>query len=254
MVFSVTEKEEESWGEVIRKGRNEPKGKRNLWSSVNEGSRNQRQIKRGKFFTFFLACIASVSNRVIARKLERKQKKGWRGRGRGEEEVCGQAVPSFPSPSPVIHVFCSCPSFLDEPREETLATQATFFCVFVFLKGPCRADIAVLETDHDFFWRRTGGWKTFTCKHFFKCGSCCKQFFVCLPLPGSTLFLFAYNLFQCLQPLQTIYSKIFQPHPPPPPIKKIMVCPLGQLCLSHYLMSRKNKFVLFVCLAKLASH
>ena len=38
--------------------------------------------------------------------------------------VCGQAVPSFPSPSPVIHFFCSCPSFLDEPREETLATQA----------------------------------------------------------------------------------------------------------------------------------
>ena len=24
----------------------------------------------------------------------------------------------------VIHFFCSCPSFLDEPREETLATQA----------------------------------------------------------------------------------------------------------------------------------
>ena len=38
--------------------------------------------------------------------------------------VCGQAVPSFPSPSPVNHFFCSCPNFLDEPREETLATQA----------------------------------------------------------------------------------------------------------------------------------
>ena len=46
-----------------------------------------------------LACVASVSNRVITRRLERKQKKG-------------------------IHFFCSCPSFLDEPREETLATQA----------------------------------------------------------------------------------------------------------------------------------
>ena len=43
-----------------------------------------------------LACVASVSNRVIARKVERKQKM----------------------------FFCSCPSFLDEPREETLATQA----------------------------------------------------------------------------------------------------------------------------------
>ena len=70
----------------------------------------------------FLARVASVSNRVIARKVEQKQKKGWRGRGRGEE------VPSFPSPSPVIHFFfCSYPSFLDEPREETLATQAIAF-------------------------------------------------------------------------------------------------------------------------------
>ena len=60
-----------------------------------------------------LACVASVSNRVITRRLERKQKKG-----------------SFvPLPLPVIHFFCSCPSFLDEPREETLATQATFMLV-----------------------------------------------------------------------------------------------------------------------------
>ena len=28
-------------------------------------------------------------------------------------------------PSPSFMFFCSCPSFLDEPREETLATQAT---------------------------------------------------------------------------------------------------------------------------------
>ena len=33
-----------------------------------------------------LTCIASVSNRVIARKLEREQKKKG-GRGRGEEET-----------------------------------------------------------------------------------------------------------------------------------------------------------------------
>ena len=66
-------------------------------------------------FSFYVACVASVSNRVIARKLEREQKKG-----------------SFPSPSPVIHfVFCSCPSFLDEPREETLATQATFYVLCI---------------------------------------------------------------------------------------------------------------------------
>ena len=66
-----------------------------------------------------LACVASVSNRGIARKLERKQKKVEGGEG-GEK----RKLPSFPSPSPVIF-FCSGPSFLDEPREETLATQAT---------------------------------------------------------------------------------------------------------------------------------
>ena len=54
-----------------------------------------------------LACVASVSNRVIARKLERKQKKG-----------------RSPPPPPSFMFFCSCPSFLDESREETLATQA----------------------------------------------------------------------------------------------------------------------------------
>ena len=67
-----------------------------------------------------IACVASVSNRVIARKLEREQKKRLKGEGKGRR------VPSFPSPSPVINFFffSSCPRFLDEPREETLATQA----------------------------------------------------------------------------------------------------------------------------------
>ena len=39
--------------------------------------------------------------------------------------VCGQAVPSFPSPSPVIPFFCSRPNFSRRTRAETLATQAT---------------------------------------------------------------------------------------------------------------------------------
>ena len=40
--------------------------------------------------------------------------------------VCEQAFLSLPSPSSVIPFFlCSCPSFLDETREETLATQAS---------------------------------------------------------------------------------------------------------------------------------
>ena len=58
-----------------------------------------------------LACVASVSNRVIARKLERKQKKSF-------------------------FVFCSCPSFLDEPREETLAAQAMMVLVLYVKKSP----------------------------------------------------------------------------------------------------------------------
>ena len=41
-----------------------------------------------------------------------------------------QMVPSFPSPSPVIHFFfCSCLSCVDEPREETLAAQASWGAV-----------------------------------------------------------------------------------------------------------------------------
>ena len=35
----------------------------------------------------WLACVASVSNRVIARTLEREQQKNARGRGMGEEET-----------------------------------------------------------------------------------------------------------------------------------------------------------------------
>ena len=40
--------------------------------------------------------------------------------------VCGQAFPSFPSPSPVTHFFCSCPAnFLDEhARKRLIAMQA----------------------------------------------------------------------------------------------------------------------------------
>ena len=62
--------------------------------------------------TLKLACVASVSNQVIARKLEREQKKkSGRGKGRGEEEAL---FPSLPSSSSVIPFFCSRPNFLDE--------------------------------------------------------------------------------------------------------------------------------------------
>ena len=52
---------------------------------------------------------------------------------------------------------------------------------------------------------------------FFFCGSGCKKLVLCLFLAENTVSLLAYNLFQCLQPLQTIYFKIF---PPPPPRQK----------------------------------
>ena len=41
---------------------------------------------------YTIACVASVSNRVIARKLERERKKGGRGEGRGEEETLAATV------------------------------------------------------------------------------------------------------------------------------------------------------------------
>ena len=44
-----------------------------------------------------------------------------------------------------------------------------------------------------------------------------------LRLPENTFFLLAYNLIQCLQPMQKIYFKLLQP--PPPPRQKIMVRP-----------------------------
>ena len=58
----------------------------------------------------------------------------------------------------------------------------------------------------------------------FICSSCCKQFFGVSVFLQTHLFVLAYNLFQCLQPLQTIYFKIFQTLPPHL-VKKIMVRP-----------------------------
>ena len=54
-----------------------------LVSFDHKSGRQLRKSRCGR-----LASVASVSNRVIARKLERKRKKkGGRGRGRGEEET-----------------------------------------------------------------------------------------------------------------------------------------------------------------------
>ena len=57
-----------------------------------------------------LACVASVSNRVIARKLERRQKKSWRGRGGGERR--GNSFLRSPPPPPsLIFLFALVPAF-----------------------------------------------------------------------------------------------------------------------------------------------
>ena len=58
-----------------------------LHGQIRQKKKNNAETFRWNYITCtFIACVASVSNRVIARKLERKQKKGWRGRGRGRGE------------------------------------------------------------------------------------------------------------------------------------------------------------------------
>ena len=85
------------------------------WREERRGP--QRRTRMG---VAHLACVASVSSRVIARKLERKQKK--RLKGEGEGRTSGSFVP-LPLPRHSFF-FYSRSNFLDEPREETLATQA----------------------------------------------------------------------------------------------------------------------------------
>ena len=73
----------------------------------------------GEVFRAILACVASVSNRVIARKLRAEPKKRLKGEGEGTSSFVPLPLPRHSC------FFCSFPSFLDEPREETLATQAS---------------------------------------------------------------------------------------------------------------------------------
>ena len=88
----------------------------NLCSMISSALR----VRACEIAMLMLACVASVSNRVIARKSERKQKKSS----------------FFPLPLPCHIFFCSCPSFLSEPREETLATQA-----MLMLASPCQPKV-----------------------------------------------------------------------------------------------------------------
>ena len=84
-------------------------------------------LSRANFFSYNpfvrLACVASVSNRVIAGKVEAgANKKKWKGEGEGEGRR--QAFPSLPSPTLVISFFCllSC-QLSRRTRAETLATK-----------------------------------------------------------------------------------------------------------------------------------
>ena len=75
-----------------------------------------------------LACVASVSNRVTARKLEREQKKkkveGGGGVEKRKPSFLHSFIPSFPSPSPVLSFFLLSSQLSRRTREDTLATQA----------------------------------------------------------------------------------------------------------------------------------
>ena len=105
--------------------------------------------------------------------------------------------------------------------------------------------------DHNFFdggggglWGG-GGWKIFSFKHCFICSSCCKQYFCVSVFLQTHLFVLAYNLFQCLQPLQTIYFKIFQPPTPSHLVKKnngpsLRVYPGCQRLLARFPVSVKQ--------------
>ena len=88
-------------------------------SYVNEGIDYGNDVIPPKIFSPVsrarLACVASVSSRVIARKLEREQKKKWKGEGRR-----GNACPQTPS-----FLFLLSSQFSGRTRAETLATQAS---------------------------------------------------------------------------------------------------------------------------------
>ena len=67
------------------------------------------------------------------------------------------------------------------------------------------------------FWTGVGGLENFNMQtFFFHKRLAAANNFLCVSVFLQTLIFNRCNLFQCLQPLQTIYFKIFQPPPPPP--------------------------------------
>ena len=68
-----------------------------------------------RLFWQMVACVASISSRVIARKLEREQKK-WKEEGERRRSF----LLSPPPPPSFLFFFCSCPNFLDELARKRL--------------------------------------------------------------------------------------------------------------------------------------
>ena len=98
------------------------------------------------------------------------------------------------------------------------ASSPRFSVCLFFLKGPCRADIAVLETAHYFFDGGRGVGKFLHANIFLNVSpSSCKHFIFYL----HTIYFSVYSL--CKQFIPKFST-------PPPPVKKIIVRPLGHLC------------------------
>ena len=136
------------------------------------GLKNERSIHyTGVLSLFHIACVASVSSRVIARKLEREQKKKkWKGKGEGRRGN----FPSLPSPSPLIPFFLLSSQLSRRTRAEMLAMQALFhralvsfhgFSVFASTRGFKRAS---LKFDSSF--NRTRGTQGFKNELCYVCG------------------------------------------------------------------------------------
>ena len=70
-----------------------------------------------------LACMASVSNRVTSRNLERERKK-WKGEGERGGEKEGEGCPFLSSPLPSSSLFFALVS-TTQTRAETLASRLT---------------------------------------------------------------------------------------------------------------------------------
>ena len=80
-----------------------------LLASHEDVLRGSSRVPTATFVGQELACVASVSNRVTARKLEREQKKKKGGR-----------FLHSPPPPPSFLVFCSRPNFLEELARKRL--------------------------------------------------------------------------------------------------------------------------------------